>query len=878
MSNFDFLKDFDEKLYRLGIRVEKEVEVSPSGVLAESTRFLQHFLDQLLVKIGLKFNSRKDYYDQLDAVYRKNLIDYKYKNTIYSAYMLRNKLHADIDEIEKDEQYIALQLYEKLYVIAKKYYRDFNEGYDSYEGLPPFKPIVLDTTDDEIELLKVPDFSDIVDISYDYCVICGEPNHSNYSLCCHKCNRVMDNANNFISIRNSFGKDAKFTKEDLIDYGIPEGYANQLIHTLSIENMFKVKGRFISFNNLYMDEYLTKVDRYIAICELITKFCEDEILPSEIKKTREYVLGSRRQNPYYQFFKVIDHEVINKFERDLLTTENIWESIEFTTITPKQLETWYLKNLKNHNKGIINDSFVIFNDLLMEDYIALKREGLSEKDIKSELNVSNAIYEFWTRLRDDFEDELAKIKKELVLNALNDGKTGPEAIEIAGITQREFDNILNSASYNDDEYALKINEEMESRKSRFVIYLESNSLKSACKFAKITEDDFYRFYESSKLNSLFYLEATRILMQKYLDERRKGKTKKESIESMDFREKYVDQWMDRHFGIYGKFNDDNLKVTVDLILRGFKWNKSKEEICRMAEVKEETIDWYLNVGEKGSEIFKPLSDYYEAEIIPQKLDKFLKANEHKSMRKALESSDLSEKELDYYYELGKSGDERFVAFYNEFLDIKKGTYVYNMDKRNSHDIAMRESRLTHEEYSEYKDDLDNLLMKIKINIVLVEITNNKTSAVAAKKAKISVDEIYDWYFKGKDGDEEFEGFYKIFHGNYVRPAINAIQKGLDNNLSHLDYMIRHNKDKFTKKDVEIWVKNGLLDNKVLTLNVGKKDKEDKKKSDYNPNEMLKEMGVEDYEKISTRKNSSSSTILNKDDYDVEELKKQILKK
>ena len=40
---------------------------------------------------------------------------------INAAYMLRNKLHADIDEIENDEQYIALQLYEKLYVIAKKY-------------------------------------------------------------------------------------------------------------------------------------------------------------------------------------------------------------------------------------------------------------------------------------------------------------------------------------------------------------------------------------------------------------------------------------------------------------------------------------------------------------------------------------------------------------------------------------------------------------------------------------------------------------------------------------------------------------------------------------------------------------------------------------
>ena len=112
----------------------------------------------------------------------------------------------------------------------------------------------------------------------------------------------------------------------------------------------------------------------------------------------------------------------------------------------------------------------------------------------------------------------------------------------------------------------------------------------------------------------------------------------------------------------------------------------------------------------------------------------------------------------------------------------------------------------------------------------------------------------------------------------MRPAINAIQKSMDNNLSHLDFIIKHNKDKFTKKDVEIWVKRGLLDNKVLVLLENNEDKDKKEKSNFNSNEMLKEMGVEDYDKISTRKNSGSSSILNKKDFDEEELKRQILKK
>ena len=876
MSNFDFLKDFDEKLYRLGIRVENEVTVSPSGVLAESTRFLQHFLNQLLKRIGLKFNSRKDFYDQLDAVYRKGVIDYKYKNTIYSAYMLRNKLHADIDEIEKDEDYIAMQLYEKLYTIAKKYYRDFNDDYDSYEGLPAFRPIEMDTTDDEIERIRVPDFSDLIDIDYDYCVICGEPNHSNYSLCCHRCNRVMDNANNFISIRNSFGKDAKFTKEDLIEFGIHEGYANQLIHTLAVENMFKVKGRFIEFNNLYMDEYLKKIDSYIAVCELITKFCEDEILPAEIKQTREYREGSKRQEPFYQFYKVIDREVINKFEKDILATENIWESIEYTTITEKQLESWYMKNLNFYHKGNVNESFVVFNNLLMADYIDLKREGLPENEIKSRLNVSQKVYDFWVGISDSFEGELAQIKKDLILKALADGKTKHEAMEIAGVTPHEYDNLYKVSNYYSDDYAQEINEEMEARKVRFTSYLDSLDLETSCRYAKITVDDFFEWYDNAKLNSGFYQDTTKILMGKYLDERKKGRSKMESIETIGLNEKYLNHWLNRSLDICKRFKDEDLRVTVDLVLRGFKWGEPIDEVCRLADVTENTIRLFLKLGARGSEIHKPLFEYYENKMIPKKLEVFLRSAETKPIRNALDLAYLSEGELEKYYELGKSGDERFKKFSDDFYDIKKGTYVYHINSGKSHNIAMKESRLAEEEYNESRDEMETAIRRMKIVTVIDTIMENKTSNIAARNAGCSVDEIYEWYFMGRDGDEEYEKFYELFHSAYVRPNINGIQKGLDYKNYSLDNIVRSNKGQFTKKDVEIWLEHGLISNVAVNLDKSKDD--DDSKSKFDANEMLREMGVEDYDRVAVKKPSASSGILNRNDYDAEKLKKQILKK
>ena len=881
LSNFDFLKDFDDTLYKLGNRIEREVVISPSAVKADATPFLQYILDKLLKRIGSKFNSRKDFYTQLDRVYRKKVISYRYKDQIYSAYMLRNKIHDNFDEIEKNEVVVAMSIHRKLYEIAKKYYRDFNENYDESKGVPPFKPIELDTTDDEIELVEIPDFFEIIEFKYDYCVICGEPNHSNYSLCCPKCSRVLDNANNFISIRNYFGKDATFTNEDLIEYGIHEGYVNQLITNLTRENMLKVTGRFISFNNMYFDRYMEKIDNYLAVGELITKFREDKITPAEIKQTYEYKQGSLHNAPFYEFYKIINHEIINKFERDILATENIWESIDYTTITQKQLETWYMKNMNLYRKGKVNESFVVFNSSLMDDYIDMKRQGMLEKEIKEKLNVSSNVYEFWTSINDSFEDEIAQIKKELILKCLKEGKTRIETLEIAGVTPHEYDSLYKVSDYNHDDYADEINREREARKLRFTSYLASLDNETSCRYAKISQDDFYSWYDNAKLNSQFYLNTTEILMGKYLDERKKGISKSESIKMIGLDEKYLNQWLTRSLDICKKFKNDDLKVTADLTLRGFKWDMPVEEVCKMADVNEKAIQRFLRMGARGSEMFGELFEYYENEMIPKKLDTFLKASESKSMRNALESAYLSEGELEKYYELGKSGDERFEKFYDDFYSIKQKTYVYHRTKGKTHTIAMKESRLTPEEFDESKDDMEDMLREMKFVIVLETIDEKKNSNIAARNAGCSVDEIYEWYFKGRDGDEEYEEFYNQFHSGYVRPCINTIQNSMDKNLSHLDYLIKANKEHFTKKDVEIWIKHGLVDNAIL-VNLNKKEKDDENddssKAKEDPNKMLREMGVEDYDRISTRKTSNSSTILSQNDYDVEELKKQILKK
>ncbi|WP_292600880.1 hypothetical protein [Methanobrevibacter sp. UBA212] len=869
MSNFDFLKDFDNTLWKLGNRIEKQVNTSPSGVKADATTFLEHILKKLLTMAGLKYNSRKPFTDQVDAVFRSNLkMSNAYRERIKSAYNYRNKIHDEFDDIEKHEFEDAVQLHEKLFYIARKFYRDYNDDYDEYKGVPDFKPLKFDFSTDEVEMVKVKDFNEIVDVKYDYCVVCGQPNHLNYSIYCHKCSRKLDNANNFISVRNAFGKDARFTKEDLIEYGMPEGYVNQFINSMVRENMLKVAGRFITFNNMYLEEYLKRIDSYISVGELITRFKEDKISPEEIKKSKEYKLGKNRQEPFYQFYKITNREIIKKFEKDLLATEDIWKSIDYTAVTQHQLERWYNIRLGNYRRGNVNESFVIFNKLLIKDYLKLKSEGILEAEIRKTLNISDEVYEFWCDFDRYFEKNLKQIKLDLIVEGIDRHMTKGEIIEYAGLTAKEYDDIFKVADRKGEDIAQIRKREIESRKRQFVKYLLNFDLKIACSKALFTLDDFYEYYDSADVNSEFYVKSTRILMDKYLTQRRFGRTREEAIEKVGIKEKYLDRWLKR--SVYADFKDEDLRVTVELILKGFKKNKPLIEIAQTAGVTVNAIKSYVKLGGRGSAIYKPLYDYYESEIIPQKLDKFLNGNETKSIKKAMESADLTEDELDKYYELGKNGDERFEEFYKEFYDIKKGTYVYHRNKGKSHNIAMRESRLSDEEYDESKADIEKLIRLLKISIVLETVASDKTSNVAASKAGCTVDEIYEWYFKGRSGDEDYKEFYESFHKAYVRPSAVPLQEKLDNENAKLDNLIKSNKDKFTKKDVDIWLKHGIIHLGVIHLD---EEKDDEDEDDEE--EKVKKFNLD---KRIGRVNPRSSLGGVQDNDDIEELKRQILKK
>ena len=213
MTNFDFLKNFNDELYEIGTKLEEDVINSPRAVTADATLFLE-----TLVKDIYKLSKKRldkniiSFYKKTDNLYRSRVITYIYKNKLQEAYNLRNKIHKKYLNTEEEKE-LAFDLHKRLFYIAKKYFRDYCEN-ERYINIPDYKK------------------PSNAEVSFENCIICGNSNKKSLSNMCKSCNQKVENANVMLTIQNKF-KDMPFTRQDLMEYGIAESKAILFLMDLS---------------------------------------------------------------------------------------------------------------------------------------------------------------------------------------------------------------------------------------------------------------------------------------------------------------------------------------------------------------------------------------------------------------------------------------------------------------------------------------------------------------------------------------------------------------------------------------------------------------------------------------------------------------------
>lgn len=960
MSNFDFLKNFNNELYELGVKLEEDVLTSPRAVTADATLFLETLVKDMYRQSNNKLENRLiSFYKKIDNLYRKGVITYIYKNKLQDAYNLRNKIHKS-NQDTREELKIALDLHKRLYYISKKYFQDFCAN-ERYANIPDYKKPVKK------------------DIKFNNCIICGRENMESSSNMCNECNQKIENANLLLSLKNTHDKN-EFTRSDLMSLGISESESISMLMNLTRENIIIKMGPHYTFNESRFSDYIMRINQYIEIGLLITKFYRDEITATEIKQTKEYWRGSKQQKPCIEFYRLVNQKLERDFEEKLLETEDIKRSMRLSSMDSLTVKEWFGHEMESFINGSLNDAFITYNELLIREFFDLKRKGMEDGEILKRLGMSTDIYDFWQEnfMGKDFMKKTSQIKKDLIIKEIRKNKTLNEALKSAGVSRKEFEKLYVISKNHQDDFHREFDEEYTRKRQKTVLkHLKYSNVNAAVRKSRITKTEFLKWYYKSETDmSEFYMVATRLLMKKYLSYRKNGWNKRDILKQInisrdlfnswskhedlalfrDFRQeneqitsflikrgliinalkedkgkqeaifqagltprefmeiynsskrektefhirfdmeymknrkrlfskliktndfynaiekceisqidfnnwylkdqdKYLSDYrptcfyrtvtcelMDKYikarlegknkpdaarcvglsnmiigkwlnhpeYELYYSFKKKIKQLTIDLIVKGFKHDKSKLEVSESYDIPVSSIEEFIDYGRNGFERYGEIFELYENNIIPGQLKTFLRDIKTKSYNKAVKNARISDDDLNYYYNLGRKGDNKFARFYTEYLEIKKSLYISNIMAQKSQKIALKNSNLKLGEYDESRDEIEDEILRQRILIIGEELLKHKTTgAKLAKKVGVGVDELYGWYFKGKKGDVKYKSFYMMLEMGMIYPRIQAYNKAIDLGIPR-NWLQKQLKKDLGLVDYKIWDKHGLI--------------------------------------------------------------------
>ena len=816
MKNFEFLKDFDRDMYTLLSEFEMEAVKKPKTAESYVTPFLEKVVNDMLQRNNNAIdNPYVGFSKRVDKLYELKIIDYKFKCMLLEAYQMRNAItHKSIEDFLRQDNRIPFQLHRSLFDIAWKYFELYNENYYCLEK-PEYTPIYnLNSKTEEI----TPKPSD--NRNFRHCIICGKTNDSKNSNFCRSCSNELEYQNEIINLKNSLDIN-HFTKEEVnqIHSGM---YTSQLLIELTTKNLLKKTNRHYSLNEAEYEKLIEFTNDCYDMEKTLTEFLNGKYTSKQIKETRYYKCGQKSIRPFVEFYKIVENQLFNDFLDQIAMKIPINEVLEKTQVSKSHINSWYSKNRDRFIKGEHNSEFITYNKLLIDEYLTLKRKQYSDDEIKAELQINDEIISFWTDSFDMesgiFKRNLREIKMNIFLNKLKEGKSKEEALEIAEITN--FEELLKNKDFK-TEYK---KEYYENRVDKLLKSLKTMSFDKALKRANISEEDYNRWYAKGKKQCLlkkdddefclnFYINVTRVLMDRYLKLRSEGKTKTEACKKINTDLNEVKRWCKwNESGLFIDFKENSKKITADLIVDAIKNGKSKDKIAENSDITVSELNKILVLGSQNDKIYRKVYEEYESFYLSKHLEVFLKEIKNKNLKKALKTSGIEKAELDKACKLGKNGDERFTKFYNDYLNFKISCYISQIIKGKTTKNALKNSNLTDVELKDNLEEIDSKILDKQMSIVIGEITRNRTTKQAAKKANVKIDEVYRWYLEGKKGNEKFEDFADDYHEFYVEAGCEIFQNFLSKGKTPEQIMKIMNED-ITKEDYEFWIKNNLITDK-----------------------------------------------------------------
>lgn len=835
---YEYLKSFNRDAYEFASDINREVTYSPGAVKAHATSLLENIVGDMLERSGNKIaNPRVKFHLKVEKLYAFEIISHRFKNRLLNAYKLRSSIHDDLAKTKEREFDIALKIHRALYDILWQYYEEFADEV-LFKKPDYIEPVIQDNIEIDQNPQEIPEKTP--ERLFDRCIICGEPNTSKDSNFCRKCNNKLDNVEDLINMRNSLVDLTSFTIKDIRNLGYSKEYSRQLIIELLNENLIYKKDKTYALKEIEFENFLNCINEYFEINYLLTEFILGKYKLNQIKNTEIYRKGLDNIRPYTQVPKIVNEIIFREFLEEISLEIDIDTIMNDTSITQSDIDDWFSMQLDDFKSHHVNQEFIDYNLLLMDKYILLKRNAVKNSEILEKLHISESIVEFWKtslkRQSQNFFKTLREVEMDLIIASLTEGETKDQACRTADVSPDELNCMIEKGKSGDEDYESFYNVFSEiyykERRENFLKILPNKSYKDAIAEAGLSKQEVDEWYSHSQKDfayglrdwNSFYIKTTRILLRNYINARKLKKSKEEACRRIDKSIYDVKRCLNEE--IFYEFKRDLDNAITRLIIEGFRKHQSVDEIAKDIDIPQTQIRKYLELGKDGDLTYSKLYNEYIDSYISSQLKEFLVQIRDKPKHKVLKNISLAEDEFDKYYRLGRSGDERFKEFADEYHEFKIGKYINSIIKGRNQSKALRNADLTKEELD---DDIDEKVLNRQMIIVLEEISKDRTTKQAAKKANVDVETIYDWFLKGKNGDEQFEDFSEFYYEEYVQPGTEFVQKALEDGIPE-KFILKKSKEHFTREDYDFWKKQGFL-KKNYEVNMDDKEELEQKLKD-----------------------------------------------
>ena len=822
---FDFLKNFNSEAYEIALQIEDEVTTSPASIKTYATTFLECIVDDMLLKSGNKnINPMANFTPKVKKLSMFGVIKYSFETQLINAYKLRNTAHYSLKKTAEEDKRLALELHEKLFHIAWRYFDEFGGNEYNYLGKPKYVPPFREN--EEKVLVEVPNIERMEKI-FDHCIICGRKNNSHYHNLCNRCNNKIEHIEDVINLKNNF--EDKFTKRNIVDLGYSKPYSDALVRELLDEKLILKTDKSYCFNDECFEGYLAEIEMYGEIELVLSEFASGKLTLKDIKESEYYIKGKDSIEPFIQVYKIVNDAIFNEFISQLELGIEISEIMQDTTITNEEITDWYNYQLKQLDRGVKSKDFINYNRILIDSFIKLRASGKTQKQITDELHLPEGIVDFWktTHVKelDYFKQSIDDTLIDLILKGIYENKTKTDILKELEINQDDLNRLLNDYNQFDEIYQ---REYIHKRRSEFLYYLNENNFDKSIEKAhlskpevdewlKIGEKDFELKHHSQECE--FYKNTIERLMKLFIKYRSNALSKKEAALKIHRSDKTVDQWLRRDdYEIFRNFQKQSQEITNQILINGLKKGLSLKQTANLGDMSQNNLKKLITKGKGGDDEYVELYEVYKNKYIPSQLDVFLDKLNSSKYKKALKSAHLSEDELNEFYVLGLEGDETFKEFSDRYFEYKLKNYTKEIiNKGKTPSKAARNVNFIKQDFDFRQDEINLVLIDQQLKLVIPLVSEGFHLKYAANKIKVDIDVLFEWYIKGYEGDESFKEFSNLYWENRIEPGVEDFQSLFDKGISEkffLKYILRKN----VLPEYKFWKKLGLFtfSNEILS--------------------------------------------------------------